>query len=222
MGITPDEEFAVHENGRPSADDTSERVADLLRLAHTALSRATAVLFRSTTKAEKGMAAVGRALGELWGEAEDLTWTGLAAGAAQDADLRTVITDMYVGEDIGRMGVLTRQVSDIAWARQSKPPLPTPVWECVRELGESSLALVGRAHDAIASPASPEVTDAELAEVGGLQRRLCRTLLSGIGSLDVIDAVDTAILGRCYAECAQRATAVAQHMCLLRETPMGG
>ncbi|MEU1823142.1 hypothetical protein ABZ502_12040 [Streptomyces abikoensis] len=198
--------------------DVFERVAGLLRLARTALSQATTVLFQPTVKGEKKMAAVDRALGELWQEAEDLATAGLATGADQNGDIRTVITDMYVGEDVGRMGVLARQVGDIAWARQTKPPLPGPVREAVRGIGEDCLALVGGAQDAVASPAAAPVTDAQLADIGAQHVRLCRVLLSGSASLDVVDAVDVSVLSRCYVECAQRAASVALHMALFRET----
>ncbi|MEU1673057.1 hypothetical protein ABZ752_13625 [Streptomyces roseifaciens] len=204
----------MHENGRLPADDTFQRVADLLRLAHTALSRATAALSRPTALSDTETAAVDGALGELWEAAEDLASTGPGAGAAQEDDLRTVITDMYVGEDIGRMGVLTRQVGDIAWARRASPPLPASV----RELAEDSLKLIDAAHAAIVSPGSAAALDAALTGIGDRQYQLCRTLLSGYDSLDAVGAVDTAILSRCYAECAQRAAAVAQHMSLFRET----
>ncbi|MDT0449565.1 hypothetical protein [Streptomyces hesseae] len=198
--------------------DLFERVAELLHLAHTALSQATAVLFRPAVKGEKKMAAVNSALGDLWQEAEDLASTGLTTGADREADIRTVITDMYVGEDVGRMGVLARQVSDIAWARQTKPLLPDPMRNAVQRIADDCLTLVGRAHDAVVSPAAEPVTEAQLADIGNQQHRLCRMVLSESDSLDVVDAVDTSVLSRCYVECAQRAATVSLHMALLRET----
>ncbi|MFF4223605.1 hypothetical protein ACFYZH_12210 [Streptomyces abikoensis] len=200
------------------AGDVFERVAELLRLARTALSEATTVLFQPTAKGEKKMAAVDRALEELWQEAEDLVSAGLATGADQDGDIRTVITDMYVGEDVGRMGVLARQVADIAWARQTKPPLPGPVRDAVRGIGEDCLALIDGARDAVASSAAAPGTDARLADITDQHVRLCRVLLSESASLDVVDAVDVSVLSRCYVECAQRAASVALHMALFRET----
>ncbi|MCC3773270.1 hypothetical protein [Streptomyces sp. UNOB3_S3] len=195
-----------------------ERVAALLQLAHTALSQATAVLSRPAVKGGKRMAAVNRTLGDLWDEAEDLASNGLTTGADREADIRTVITDMYVGEDVGRMGVLARQVGDIAWARQTKPPLPAPVRDAVQRIADDCLALIGRAHDAVVSPAAEPVTEAHLADIADQQLRLCRMVLSDSGSLDVVNAVDTSVLSRCYVECAQRAAAVSLHMALLRET----
>ncbi|MBH1934297.1 hypothetical protein I5Q34_08315 [Streptomyces sp. AV19] len=212
----------MQEQGPDRTDYGARRSADLLRLARTALSGATAVLARSAAGGEKGMAAVDRALGELWETAEDLASTGPAAGVAPEADVRTVITGMYVGEDVGRMAVLARQVGDIAWARRSKPPLPASVGDPLRDMGEACLGLIDRAHDSVASPARGAVTDAQLADVEDRQERLCHTLLSGSAALGVMDAVDVAVLGRCYAECAQRAAAVAAHVALLRRTAPRG
>ncbi|GAA0415231.1 hypothetical protein [Streptomyces luteireticuli] len=208
----------MQEKGPRRTDSGIRREADLLGLARTALERAIAVLDRSAAGGEKGMAALDGVLGELWDTAEDFASAGPAAGVLPEADIRTAITGMYVGEDVGRMAVLARQVGDIAWARRSKPPLPASVADPLRELGEAALDLIGRAHDSVLSPAAGRIPDDRLADIGDRQDRLCAGLLSGSSSLGVVDAVDVAVLVRCYAECARRAASVAAHTALLRET----
>ncbi|MET9881822.1 hypothetical protein ABZZ20_01435 [Streptomyces sp. NPDC006430] len=197
------------------------RVAHILRLAHTAVSRATALPTMPGAGLERGMVALSGALGELRHETDDLAAADASAGTIEDADLRSVVTDMYVGQDAGRIGLLVRQIGDIAWARRSRGPLPDALRFRVRDLGDDCLALVGRAADVVELSAPRTVMDRQAEGIDRRQQELCRVLLSGGDSLAVRDAVDAAVLGRCYQECAQRAVAVARHVALLQETAPG-
>ncbi|RLU89223.1 hypothetical protein CTZ27_22555 [Streptomyces griseocarneus] len=207
----------MQEQGPRQADSDVQLAAGLLRLAHTALDEATAAPTRSPAGGGKGMAALDRALGELQGMVEELAPTRPTVGVTAAAGIRTVITGMYVAEDVGRMAVLARQVGDIAWARRSKPPLAASVADPLRDIGEAALRLIDQAHASVLSPVAGPIPDASSADIEDRQSRLVRALLS-VSGLDVMDAVDAAVLSRCYAECARRAASVAAHVALLRET----
>ncbi|MFJ6485859.1 MULTISPECIES: hypothetical protein [unclassified Streptomyces] len=196
-------------------DRTVRGVAHVLRLAHDALRLATAVLVASGPGAEREMTALGRALTELGSGADDLAATN------EVADLRSVLTGLYVGQDVGRIDLLTRQLGDIAWERRSVRPLPEELRLPVREIGEVCLTLIGRTSDVVALSAPHTVVGRELADVSRRQQALGRLLLEREQAIAVTDAVDAAVIGRCYEECAYRAVAVARHAALLRETTSG-
>lgn len=203
------------ERGRVETDRTVGGVAHVLRLAHDALRLATAVLLGSGPGAEREMTALGRALTELGSGADDLAATN------EVADLRSVLTGLYVGQDVGRIDLLTRQVGDIAWERRSVRPLPEELRLPVREIGEVCLTLIGRTSDVVALSAPHTVVGGELADISRRQQALGRLLLEREQAIAVTDAVDAAVIGRCYEECAYRAVAVARHAALLRETTSG-
>ncbi|WP_327381895.1 MULTISPECIES: hypothetical protein [unclassified Streptomyces] len=161
------------------------------------------------------MTALGRALTELGSGADDLAATN------EVADLRSVLTGLYVGQDVGRIDLLTRQVGDIAWERRSVRPLPEELRLPVREIGEVCLTLIGRTSDVVALSAPHTVVGGELADISRRQQALGRLLLEREQAIAVTDAVDAAVIGRCYEECAYRAVAVARHAALLRETTSG-
>lgn len=200
---------------RGGTDRTVEDVAHVLRLAHDALRLATAVLVGSGPGAEREMAELARALVDLRNSADDL---GEASGAG---DLRSLLAGLYVGQDVGRIVLLTGQVGDIAWERRSAHPLPEAVRRPVRDMGEACLGLIGRTSDVVALSAPHGVVGRELAGISRRQEALSRLLMEGEGTVRAADAVDAAVIGRCYEECAYRAVAVARQAAVLRETVPG-
>ncbi|MFJ3927074.1 hypothetical protein [Streptomyces sp. NPDC090022] len=211
-------EFDVDERDRAGTDPTAGRVAHVLGLAHTALTLATAALAGTGPGAEEAMASLSGALAELRRAADDFGPADEAAPSPAGADIPSVLTGLYVGQDVGRIDLLIRQVADIAWARWSRQPLPGEVWLPVRDLGEACLRLIGRASDVVELSAPSVVMDSELADIGRRQRELGRLLLVRGASMATDDAIHAAVLGRCYEECGNRAVAVARLVGLLRET----
>lgn len=209
----------MDESERIGTDQTVGRVAHVLRLAHTALTLATTAAFAETSpRAEEAMTSLSSALAALRHAADDLVPGDEATLSFPGGAVPSVLTGVYVGQDMRRICQLIRQVGDIAWARLSKQPLTGAVWLPVRHLGEASLRLIGRASDVVELSAPSTVMDSELADIGRRQRELDRLLLARGASTEVGDAIDAAVLGRCYEECANRAVAVARLVGLLRET----
>ncbi|MEV0986014.1 hypothetical protein [Streptomyces sp. NPDC049949] len=211
----------MSERALEQTEQAVRRVAHVLRLAHAAVGQATGLLATPGAGLEQGMITLSGALGELRQEADELVAADASIGTIGEADLRSLVTDMYVGQDAGRIDLLIRQVGDIAWARRSRQPLPDEVRFRVRDMGDDCLALVGRAADVVELSAPHAVMDRQVEDIDRRQQELCRVLLSGTEPLTTRDAVDVAVLGRCYQECARRAVAVARHIALLQETAPG-
>ncbi|MFE2125044.1 hypothetical protein [Streptomyces amritsarensis] len=207
---------------RTRTDGDIARVASLLQQTHAALGIASDVVRAAGgVDTVRRMADLGRTLRALRGEADDLAATELGAGP-QEKDRESVLTALYVTEDVARIGVLIEQVGEIAGARSSGPRLAAPVRVPVGDLGDACLRLLARARDVLQLAAPPAVMDRDLADVTARQRGLSRLLLTGGTVCPVRDAVDAAVLGRCYEECAHRAAAMARIAALLREgAPQG-
>ncbi|MFB7462950.1 hypothetical protein ACFCZ1_05485 [Streptomyces sp. NPDC056224] len=198
------------ETARPETDRDAGRVAGLLHRSHAALESATAAVAAvGAPDFERRMAVMARTLRAFRSEAADIASAGLG-GSDQETDRQSVLTALYVTEDAGRIGVLIEQVGDIAGARESGPPLAETVREPVRDLGEACLRLMARAGDVLHLTAPSAVLDRDLADIAVRQLALSRLLLTGGPLCPVSDAVDAAVLGRCYEECAQRAAAMAR------------
>ncbi|MER7967093.1 hypothetical protein [Streptomyces ardesiacus] len=182
----------------------ADRVPALLLKAHDALRGATRLITaQGTPEAERGSATFAENLSALLTEVEDITST-IFAGPLNEADRRSSLIALYVQGDAGRIAVLIEQVGDIASA-QGAGGLAGPV----RELGEACVNVMAQAHDVLRLPGPLAMLDQGLADVTARQRRLSRSLLTGSLGRSTRDAVDAAVLGRCYEECARRAVALA-------------
>jgi phosphate transport system protein len=199
----------------------ADRSALTLRVARTALTRATAVLFGDRTTAEDSMKAAEQALRALRGEIEEL----LAApplGTPSSSAVRATVAMVHLTGDMERLADLTQQIAEIAWSRQSKRPMPAPVRSAAEAMSGDVLALLARAGETVAlEPAAAAgataALDRDLEEISGQQARLDRLLVSEAEDPQVNDsgAVDVALLGRCYESCARHAVAAARHVAIL-------
>lgn len=190
------------------------QLAVTLRAVRTALGRATAVLLGR--EADDGMKATEQALHELRVEIEDL----VPGVPGRSADLRATVAAVHLGGDLERLSQLTQQIAEIAWARQSRQPLPQPVMDAVARMSDGVLALVERAGRtaALGPAAAVDATAAlerELGSVAGQQRVLDELLVSADPAAETADAVDLALLGRCYESCARHAVSAASHVAVL-------
>ncbi|GAA2116503.1 hypothetical protein [Actinomadura alba] len=206
-------------------DQRPQRLADQLAVSlhvvRTALSRASTVLFGDEAAAEDSMKAAEQALHELREEIEEIEEIALAApyGASESSDVRVTVAVVHLGGDMERLAKLTQQIAEIAWSRWSKPPLPAHLGAAAETMSGGVLALVARAGETMKlEPAAAEAAtalDRHVGEIAGQQRLLDRLLVSGDPPVDVSDAVDVALLGRCYEGCARHAVSAACHVAML-------
>lgn len=148
-----------------------------------------------------------RALTALRRESEDATSTALAQ-APDEGDRRAVLTALYVRGDTGRIVTLIEQIGDIFLGRGGQP-FGEPLAAHLRELLGACLTLTGQAHDVVCLSGPPSLLGQSLTGIADRQRRLSGLLLTGGLGGTARDAVDAAVLGRCYEECAWRAAALA-------------
>ncbi|MER6163144.1 hypothetical protein [Streptomyces violaceorubidus] len=190
------------------AGHETDEVPELLLTAHDALRGATQLITaQETPEAERGFAAFTENLAALLTEVEDITST-ISADPLNEADRRSSLMALYVRGDAGRIAVLIEQVGDIASGRGTQS-LARPLTGQVRELGEACVNLMAQAHDVLRVPGPLTMLNQGLADVTARQRRLSRLLLTGSLACSTRDALDAAVLGRCYEECAWRAVALA-------------
>jgi len=194
------------------------RLVVTLRSARTALGGATALLLGGVSAKEE-MKAAERALHDMRAEIEYLAPDAPLDTEEKTPDVRTTIAAVHLGGDAQRMAELTQQIADIAWSRRSRP-MPERVRTTVEAMSSGVLSLVERAGaTASLTPADAvgrtAVLDHDLEAVAGQQRVLDEVLVSGDPSLAEIDAVDVALLGRCYEGCARHAVSAARHVSML-------
>lgn len=196
------------------------RLAVVLRDVRMALSRATGVLFGAEEAAENEMRAAEQALHELRAESEELTPAGAVFSASEAPSVGATVAVVHLGGDIERLAELTRQIAEIAWSRRSKQPLPGQLGSVAREMSDNVLSLVARAAEAVekrpaAAARIATRLETQLADIAGKQRFLDRLLVSCDPPVGTADAVDVALLSRCYEGCARHAVSAARHVAML-------
>jgi phosphate transport system protein len=196
------------------------QLAVVLRDVRMALSRATGVLFGAAEDAENDMAAAEQALHAARAESEELTPAGAVSSPSEAPSIGATVAVVHLGGDIERLAELTQQIAEIAWSRRSKEPLPGQLGSVTREMSDNALSLVARAGEAVEKRPAVAVRiatglETQLADIAGRQRFLDRLLVSCDPPVGTADAVDVALLGRCYEGCARHAVSAVRHVAML-------
>ncbi|MQS10749.1 hypothetical protein F7Q99_00240 [Streptomyces kaniharaensis] len=182
-------------------------LAGLVRLAHTALSGATAALTSPADEVE-GVPAAEKALAELRARIEEDA-AGLLDGPAG------VVVGVHVGTEAEALGQLAQRLLEAAWARQEREPFDEPLRAPLDGIADAALDLVARAADVLESGAPEGVADVltELHEAGRRQRLLYERLIRA-EEADPVDTADLVLLACCYQQCAAHAGSIARHAVL--------
>ncbi|WP_369185180.1 hypothetical protein [Streptomyces sp. Y1] len=186
-------------------------LAALVRLAHTALRGASAVL--TDPEDPGGIPTAEKALAELRERIEE------DAAAAVPGGPTGLVLGVHVGCEVEALGQLVQRLLEAAWARQEREPFDERLRPPLRGLAGAAVELVARAADALESGAPEDTADvlAQLPEVGRRQRGLYELLLAPETDrgTDPVDTADLVLLSCCYQQCADRAAAVVRHTGLL-------
>lgn len=159
----------------------------------------------------------------------------LAPRTPATSGVRTAVAAAHVGGDMGRVAELTQQIGEIALSWRGKAaPMPPAVRAAVAAVSGTALMVVGRA-EAVADLAgngqygaaasvtkAGEDLDRRFVAVAGGQRSLDEVLIRESPQVDVTDAVDAALLGRCYEGCARHAVTAVRHLAVLAADPPPG
>lgn len=129
---------------------------------------------------------------------------------------------------MGRVGELARQIAEMAWSwHPGEREVPQAVHAAVAALGGDAVVVVARAAEiagdaaaggrgaATEAVAALEELDLRLAGVSGRQRFLDETLVAEGPQAGAFDALDMALLGRCYEGCAWHSVTAVRHLVLL-------
>ncbi len=191
-------------------------LAGMIRLVREALGGATAALLDtaadSATTAEK-------ALYELREQIEADASAVLPDGSPA-ADLRAIVVGVHVGTGVECLAALARQLVELAWARQSKQPLPARLRLPLRGMAGLALTMVDKAGEALESTESEAVADllGGVQEIAQRQRLLYQQLLSEGDQGEPGDIADATLLSCCYERCASHAVSIARHTALFTDS----
>ncbi|MCX5208222.1 hypothetical protein OG689_02680 [Kitasatospora sp. NBC_00240] len=185
-------------------------LAGLVRLAHTALAGASAVL-TDPADIRDGIPAAEKALEELLTRIEEDA--ALAPGGRAG-----VVVGVHVGCEVEALGGLAQRLLEAAWSRQERARIGARLRAPLRGLAEATLGLVARSADVLESGAPEEVADtlSGLHDVGQRQRLLYELLLREAAT-DPVDVTDLVMLCCCYQQCADRAGSIARHAVLFSQ-----
>ncbi|MFI6985942.1 hypothetical protein ACIBSV_46300 [Embleya sp. NPDC050154] len=211
-------EIGRYRSGRLVAD-----LAGMIRLAHKALTEATAALLDIADTAAECTTAAEKALYELREEIEDDA-SAVLSGGLPAADPRAIVVGVHVGTDVECLATLARQLVELAWARQSRRPLPARLRLPLRGMGNLALTMVGKAGGVLESSESEVVADlfGDLHEIAQRQRLLYRRMLSETDEAEPGDVADATLLSCCYERCASHAVSIARHAALFADgSPTG-
>lgn len=205
---------------RRGVGSRGSQLAQLLRLAQTALGAVSVALFEGDVEVSSALTGVAKALKEVESGVEDHAFDLLSArDRASGIDVRVVVSEVHINANVGAMVDLVRQVADIAGSGPSRPAMPAHLRVIVREMSRVCLGMLAQVVDAVETGSVPAMAKlhAGNAEVGSLQWRL----LTECGDADLSAAIDVTLVGRLYEMCAGHTVALAHQARLLAEAPQG-
>ncbi|MGK4579515.1 PhoU domain-containing protein [Kitasatospora sp. HPMI-4] len=199
-----------------------ERLAAMVRLAETALSRASHVALETgTAEAERELAAAEAALQPLDELIEDDAALLLTGHGTAPGDVRSVVADTHVGGEVQQLAEATRRMGEIAWVRRGKGPLPELARLPLDGMSALALQMVAKAADVLEKADPETVADLHsgVNEIGQRQRLLYGQLLAADPPLERADVVDAVLLSGYFERCASHALALARHASLFSARP---
>lgn len=192
----------------------TDQLAEMCRLAGTAMERATQALLGA----------------DLWlaeqviGDHEKITIAGaeversglmlLTKQAPLARDLRSIVAAIQIVADVERMGVLALHVAQIARRRHPRPALPADVRGYFAEMGRIAMDLVSSASQVIVSGdlgRARYIRDADDA-MDDLHRHLFTVMMDREWPHGTAAAVDVTLLGRYYERFADHAVEISRRV----------
>jgi phosphate transport system protein len=189
----------------------------MCQVASAALRDATrAVLDADLSLAERVIAS-DVVLADMRSDAERVALELLALEAPVASDLRTVISAIWIGADLQRMGSLAIHVAKAARRRHPAHVVPSEIRPVIERMGRIGVHLADQAGVVLRE------RDVELARslevqddlMDDLQQDLFASMLSPTWRHGVAPAVDLALLARFYERFADHAVAVARRVVFL-------
>ncbi|GAA1222046.1 hypothetical protein GCM10009665_10330 [Kitasatospora nipponensis] len=209
----------------------SDELADLVRLASTALGEVAAGLTVSRSRAgdtpvgslEGGATAAEKALSELRERIEEDAAGVLPGRSPQVSDRYAIVVGVHVGTEVECLAELVELVLRLAWSRQSAAPWPEPLRGPLHGMGGVVGAMLAEAADLLESEDAEAEADllARFHEVAQRQRLLYELLFSRAEPAAAGDIAEATLLACYYQRCAGHAVSIARHAALFATTAQG-
>jgi phosphate transport system protein len=190
------------------------QVGDMCGLAADAMERATAALLGADLSVAEQVIADHEHIVAMSKQTETSAIKLLATQQPVASDLRNILSSIYVGADIERMGALAVHVATISRRRHPKCALPPDVRASFSEMGFRAVKLARTAQEVLVSrdPEKAARLRDEDDAVDDEHRHLFTLLIDHKWQDGVCSAVDVALLGRFYERFADHAVEIGRRV----------
>lgn len=197
-------------------DSISDDLIEMIRLASSAMSRATTALLDADVHLAESVIAADEQLDALRENLDESSVTLLARQQPVATDLRIIVTAMHMSNSIERMGDLARHIAKIARLRTPESAVPAAYRSTITEMGQVAESLVAKCGSVIASKdvEGARSLDADDDAMDELHRNLF-TAINDDESLSRQTVVDLTLLGRYYERFGDHAVSVARRIIYL-------
>lgn len=191
-----------------------DQLAEVCRLAGTAMERATQALLQADLALAEGVIGGHAEISIAGIRVEEAGLVLLASQTLVARDLRTVVGSIQIVADLERMGVLARHVAEIARLRHPKAALPGEIKGYFAEMGRTAVDLAERARHVIAYSdlsVARHIRDADDA-MDDIHRHLFTLLADRKWEHGITAAVDVTLLSRYYERFADHAVEISRRI----------
>lgn len=192
----------------------SGRLAEMCRLAGTAMDRATRALLHADLRLAEQVIGDHERIVLAGSEVEESGFDLLSRQAPVGRDLRGIVSCIQLVADVERMGVLALHVAQIARRRHPRHVLPEDVSGYFAEMGYIALDLADNAQKVIVScdlGRARYIRDADDA-MDDLHRHLFTVMMDREWPYGTAAAVDMTLLGRYYERFADHAVEISRRV----------
>ncbi|MFI5781978.1 phosphate signaling complex protein PhoU [Nocardia sp. NPDC051570] len=191
-------------------DEAAEQVC-------TAMDQATRALLTADPAAAQAVVDRYHHITALTRAAEEKSFRLLVLQAPVAGDLRSIVSEIQIVDDLRRMGALARHVADIGRRRQPNHFLPQHIAGYLGEIGRAAVALGASAAKALRTRDPQHVTQlsARAQAIDLLHHRLTDTVMNPHRRHGIQTAVDVTLVSGDYERFAAHAAAIGQRVLFL-------
>ena len=195
-------------------DALTDQMADVCRLAGTAMERATRALLDADLSLAECVIDDHETICEASARAEESGFALLALWAPVARDLRATISSIQIAADAERMGALAVHVAKIARRRHPECALPDEVNGFIAEMSSIAIDLGENARSVLAlyDPARVSRIRADDDVMARLQRHLLAVMTEREWRHGTAAAIDVTLVGRCYQRFADHAVQISRRV----------
>lgn len=195
-------------------DALTDQLADVCRLASTAMERGTRALLHADLLLAEQVIGDHEVIRAAGAKVQEVGLALLASQSVVARDLRAVICSIQIAADLERMGALALHVAEIARLRHPEIAVPRPISGYFAEMGRTAIDLADRACQVIVSSdlgMARHIRDADDA-IDDIHRHLFTVLMDRKWQHGITAAVDVTLLSRYYERFADHAVEISRRI----------